>query len=395
MRYTLALIVAAALCSTVVVAQVEIPEGFEIIEFGFSDTSTWEPAINNCGQIAFGKRLGRRQRTVEILLYDNGRITQVTDNRDRDIGVDINDAGTMVWQRKVRRGEGPVRRQIILYADGLETILEERRNQNRKPFINNLGHVTWAHDRGPYSCPLRADIMFWDGHKIKRISERERLVNQWPELNDLDDVAWMHSDFCVSPWVGDIRLYSEGEIIVLPSGDTQADGPTINNLKQVAWGVNRGIELWQDGKTVFLVDWGVVPVLNNLGDMYFSRYDPVLDDNFPWVYRVSDGAPHFYRLADEFSHYCGEINDWAEVAWLWTDEPRTERAGYRFLRRIRTGDSEFDEDIDLDDYGTFAECMTGPGRVDGLCDCRFLDIDHDGDVDLGDFALFQNAFTGK
>ena len=65
------------------------------------------------------------------------------------------------------------------------------------------------------------------------------------------------------------------------------------------------------------------------------------------------------------------------------------------MRRVRTGDSEVDEDVDLSDYATFAVCMTGPGRVDRLCDCRFLDIDHDGDVDLGDFALFQNAFSGE
>jgi len=387
--------VAASLCSTVAVAQVEIPEGFEIVEFAFSDTSTWPPAINNCGQIAFGKRLGRTQRTVEILLYDNGRIVQVTDNRDRDIGVDINDAGAMVWGRTVKGGDA-ARYQVIHYADGVETIVQDYHKPHCKGFINNLGHIAWGRSRRTNRCPLRVDIMFWDGHKIKRLSERERFFNQCPELNDLDDVAWMHSDFCVSPWVGDIRLYSQGEIIALPSEYTQAVEPTVNNVRQVAWHGQVGIELWQDGQTVFLIDWGHVPVLNNLGDMYFSRYDPVLDQNFPWVYRVSEGDPHFYRLAaDEFRHVRGGINDWAEVTWLYKKPMTPDQGGYRFLRRIRTGDSEFDGDIDLDDYGTFAGCVTGPGRVDGLCDCRFLDIDHDGDVDLGDFALFQNAFTGK
>ena len=395
MRYAFVIASVASLVGRPAFGQVEIPEGFEIVEFAFSDTSTWPPAINNCGQIAFGKRLGRSQRTVEILLYDNGRITQVTDNRYRDIGVDINDAGSMVWQRTVR-GEPTERRQIILYADGVETILKARRKVLYKAFINNLGHVAWTQDRSGNRCPLQSEVFFWDGESIRQITENRDFSDQWPRLNDLDDIAWMHSDFCVNPWVGDIRLYSEGEIIVLPSEYTQAVEPSINNARQVAWHGEVGIELWQEGETVFLIDWGHVAVLNNLGDMYFSRYDPIRDENSPWLYRVSDGEPHFYPLMDEFRHLRGDINDWVEVVWLWTDEPMNpDRGGYRFLRRIRTGDSEFDGDIDLIDYAGFAGCMTGPGLADGLCDCRFLDIDYDGDVDLGDFALFQNAFGAK
>ena len=50
--------------------------------------------------------------------------------------------------------------------------------------------------------------------------------------------------------------------------------------------------------------------------------------------------------------------------------------------------------MDVDDRTAFENCYTGPGRVDGLCDCRFLDIDHDGDVDCDDWALFLEGWTG-
>jgi len=175
--------------------------------------------------------------------------------------------------------------------------------------------------------------------------------------------------------------------------------PTINNLGQIAWGTNEvGIELWQAGQTKILAgtDKGNNPRLNNLGDIHFLRFDGpsgTLWDGY--LYRVSGGEPTIHRLTeDNVWNIDGDINDWVEVVWRWRESPRIRHGGLRFMRRIRTGDAEFDGDIDLIDYATFAECMTGPGRVDRLCDCRFLDIDHDGDVDLADFARFQNGFTG-
>jgi len=71
--------------------------------------------------------------------------------------------------------------------------------------------------------------------------------------------------------------------------------------------------------------------------------------------------------------------------------------------RIRTGDSEFDVDIDHDDLAKLVDCMTGPmwvertdpGPEDSLCECRFLDINHDGSVDLRDYVIFQENYAGK
>jgi len=77
MRCTLALIVTAELCSTVVVGQVEIPEGFEIVEIWSANYNTGFPTINNCGQIAFDQHLTAEHASREIFLYDNGKITRI------------------------------------------------------------------------------------------------------------------------------------------------------------------------------------------------------------------------------------------------------------------------------------------------------------------------------
>ncbi|MCH9058321.1 MAG: hypothetical protein IIB55_06820 [Planctomycetes bacterium] len=99
---------------------------------------------------------------------------------------------------------------------------------------------------------------------------------------------------------------------------------------------------------------------------------------------------------------------WHNAAWAINDYKEVLIAGLEFgqnlqvrlLRRIRTGDSEFDGDIDIDDLAKLVDCMTGPmwvervnpGPEESLCECRFLDINHDGSVDLRDYALFQENY---
>ena len=374
-----------------VYGQVEIPEGFEIVEIVSSEYPTGFPAINRCGQVVFDRQLERVSSSKEIFLYDNGRLERITENDVRDRWPAIDDAGRMVWARTI--GKAPDN-SVILYEDGRETVLESRRYGLADPAINNLGHVTWSRFRRS-DCPLAQDVVVWDGREVTRITPKDDFNDQAPEINDDGWIVWGHSNNCVNPWEGDIRLYRDGVIEVLPNDTDQPQSPAVNNNGQVVWKRTPGLASWKDGKTVLLTDWSSKPSLNNLGDVYLSRWHEDIQVHQPWLYRVSDGEPHFHRLAaDGAGHGVGDITDWGEAVW-----DRNAFGGHSngelYLRRIRTGDSEFDADVDLMDYAVFGDCMTGPGRVDRLCDCRFLDIDHDGDVDLGDFALFQEAFEGK
>ena len=65
------------------------------------------------------------------------------------------------------------------------------------------------------------------------------------------------------------------------------------------------------------------------------------------------------------------------------------------------GDFDGDEDVDLDDYIHFAECLddSGPREAQSWVppspQCReTCDFDGDADIDLEDCAAFQEAFTG-
>ena len=112
------------------------------------------------------------------------------------------------------------------------------------------------------------------------------------------------------------------------------------------------------------------------------------------MYRKRDGEGRFHRLTeDSLEDTIGDINDWGEAAWRYRQGQGNSAGGVRYLRRVRTGDADFDGAIGLADLALLFDCMTGPGRVDRLCDCRFLDLDHDGDVDLADFTKLQNAIA--
>lgn len=57
------------------------------------------------------------------------------------------------------------------------------------------------------------------------------------------------------------------------------------------------------------------------------------------------------------------------------------------------GDTDADDDIDLDDFAEFEAWMTGPDVDYGDAPCRYLDAPtRDHDVDLEDMAAFQQAF---
>ncbi len=72
-------------------------------------------------------------------------------------------------------------------------------------------------------------------------------------------------------------------------------------------------------------------------------------------------------------------------------------AGNRDFYLVRLGaaaDFDADGDVDLDDYGHFQSCATGPGIGPPAAGCTNADLDHDDDVDQEDFGLFQGCLSG-
>jgi len=371
--------------TSVALAQVNLPEGFEIVEFGVSPYLTDVPRINNCGQIVFGKAL--EDHAWVLYLYDNGSIREIARERDGGIPMpDINDHGTVVYTS----GKYPDLDRRIKLFDGRKT---RRVGRGFAGTINDEGDIAASWYREAPCYPGFNIVLYEDGRR-KRLTDN-LFSEQEVSNNNRGQVTWTRYDFCQNPWSSEIPLYSNGEITLLPILGMQARFANVSNAGQVVWDTIGGIESWQDGVTTLITDSGGGPRVNDLGDIAFYRWHDDIQATDWWLYRISNGEPSFHRLTeDRHIDALGDINNWTESAWRFFMGPGDDTSGVRFLRRVRTGDTEFDGDVDRIDYRGLAQCMTGPGRVNGLCDCRFLDVDYDGDVDLGDFARFQTAYSG-
>ena len=365
----------------------QVPRGYEIVHItdNPNDYSN-RPQINNCGEIVFSTRINQSEPGEEIFVYDNGRLAQITRDQIRDAFADINDAGTVVWTHGADGFGGGT---VAIYQDGTITELAT----GFDPEINNLGHIAW-YVFDAQTCAFESDIFFYDGQTIERITD-DGFSNQVVEINDYDQLVWTRFDFCVQPdYDSDVMLYSDGVTTLLTGDQQAARWPSINNRTQVAWLFQIGpgehaIEMWEDGETLLLTEWGSVPRLNNLGDFAFFRWYESDSTYQIWLYRDGD----FLQLTDDpFSNFDAAINDHGEVAWTARNVPESD---IYFMRRVRDGDVDLDENVDLDDLASLLGCLTGPGETDRLCDCRFVDLDHDRDVDLMDFSTFQNLFTAE
>lgn len=369
------------------------PDGYESIDVyvGYPDVIS-TPHMNNCGQVTFSLGDDAAPQS-EVFLYDNGRTTQVTRNDVSDAYPDINDDGIMAW--------------MIGYDGRLEgdiVYLENGRIRNMRaggfPRINGLAHGAWWRVRPPTDCAPFRTLCFFDGVGIQHLT-RGKVNDQAFVVNDSDEIVWTRYYFvCPGPqWTSETRLYSDGIIRVLPSSFPYPQIPSINNIGQICWRGQHQIELWENGQSRIVVDDGINGRLNNHGDMHFLRW---YDHNRTWQGWLRTRDAIFYQVTDDpFWNTDGDINDDVEASWKsWDLNVGEQRV--RYMRRIRTGEADFDGDVDLMDFAALAGCLTGPkwveredpGPQQSLCRCRFLDINHDGSVDLADVARFQNAYTG-
>ncbi|MFQ5495836.1 MAG: hypothetical protein ACE5EX_10700, partial [Phycisphaerae bacterium] len=369
----------------------------------------WLRGMNNCGQVVYSSRLNQLMAETEIFLYDNGALVRITDDNVRDDFPDINDSGIIVWT-SFRDGtiDDP---KIAVRKDGATVYLGDGEDAK----VNSLGHIAWkrANEKGCFGSGF--DVLFYTGSlttfepkRLVKITNND-LSNQQANLNDHDEIVWTQYNFCPDPWESRIMLYADGVAAPVSGDDSGPQSPDINNLGHVMWGENtngsgvRRARLWTDGfrEPVTLIDPGNHPHPNNLGDVTVNRMVPP-DDTTWQVWLLPDAAgltePPIQVTSEPISTRCNALNDWGEML---LDQGVVLDTNVLVMRRIRTGEADFDGHIDLRDFAAFQNCITGPGDFDGteggfdrLCDCRFLDIDHDRDVDADDFALFQPAMDG-
>ncbi len=63
-------------------------------------------------------------------------------------------------------------------------------------------------------------------------------------------------------------------------------------------------------------------------------------------------------------------------------------------KALPASDFDNDCDVDLDDFGFFQACATGPDAGPPIPGCEAADLDFDFDVDQSDFGVFQRCYSG-
>ncbi|MCH7702202.1 MAG: hypothetical protein IID37_10985 [Planctomycetes bacterium] len=140
------------------------------------------------------------------------------------------------------------------------------------------------------------------------------------------------------------------------------------------------------------------------------------DASFPivWV-DIQPDVPHTYRLelygAELYIWFIdGQVIDsgrpegaypnlfslisWRGKSWYLESTTQWDYIRYGTIPKPGSGDFDSDDDVDLDDYYFFHDCVTGPNTNAGP-GCVWADFDGDSDVDLIDFGHFQANFTGS
>ncbi len=379
-----------------------IPPGFEIIEVapGTESQEHGAPALNNCGEIIF--YIGPfYEPTTELRRYDNTFLLQFTTNNDSDAFPAINDRGEVSWNQGV---DGRGRGTIVTGDPQTPTYVGPGLGDSG---INNLNHIAW-HVHVSVACPgpRRDAIYFYDGTETDLVYD-DGLSNQSARVNDLNEIIWTryHSP-CgggFGDWNSRILLYSQGTIATPPPASEIEQGPTpqlpaLTNTGPAVWQGSLGVEYWDrtDDPVLLVPGSAGVPTINDRGEIAYSFKDPTT----PYILylRRSTQLYHISSELDLPSPYIDNIrpdmNDAGEIAWWWHPNGELTPSGTRYMRRIRNGDVDFDGDVDGQDFLPWPGCFTGSVETDGLCECRFLDIDHDRDIDFDDFALFLRRYSG-
>ncbi len=381
--------------------QVSVPPGYYIQQITDGPWEDDPPRINNAGQIVFSRRSGPGN-TGELFLWEKatGELTQLTDNDYVDAYPDIADDGTIVWSSGVGPPNSsgfPTFEILMRRPDGTVIQLTDNTEHDEAPRINDLGHVVWTGQMGPGCGGATMDVFFYDGSKIIAITRDgvpDGLANQGAAINDRDQIVWTKFDFCPNPWVSEIWMWDQGVSQKLTGNQVGPTGTSINSSGLVAWFVrrpaNHAVELWQNGVTWDLTDWGTGPHLNEPGDVAFYRWHEVSSTWQQWLYLRGQ----FWQLSnDTFWNRDGDINGLGEVAWR---SGPTTSSDVRLLRRYDLGDLNCDGSIDAFDIEPFISAVLEPHTYRSRypwCDMLLADLNEDGVVDAFDIEPFVQVLV--
>ncbi|TWT46326.1 hypothetical protein RAS1_27800 [Phycisphaerae bacterium RAS1] len=349
-------------------------------------------SLNNNGTVVFCMRSDPyNSDSSELFRYQGGQLQQLTLDAVRDEFPSINDDGVIAWAR----GSGPDGPSQITMLDSLTGHmwpLTSGTSWHYQPQINASGHVAWYTWLGTGCGFSDADILYYDGTAIVKLSE-PGYSNQGAKLNDNDEVVWTRYNQCTSPWSSAITRYSAGVVSILTTqGQSQAQRCDIANDGSVAWyyknGLNDEIQLWRAGVVTTLTTWGSgLYMSKNGGYIAFNRWH---EASQTWQLCLFHDGHIWDITSDPFWNFDGRPNDRGELVWH-AGTPFDVGVGH--LVRFPVGDMNCDNSTNVLDINGFVLAVSNPSlyaSVNPACDVLLADVNADESVDVLDI----NPFVG-
>jgi Tol biopolymer transport system component len=177
-----------------------------------SGQMVWTGCPNGAGGVC-------EDEEMEIFMYDGTSVAQLTDDSLCDRAPQINNDGTVVWEKVDGDSE-------IFLFDGSATIQLTNDSYNDvSPDLNNQGQVVWY----KIEASSGSDIFFYDGTEVVQLTHNSGSYR--PKINDSGQVTWL----CGSSNEAEVFLYDGSRTIQL-THNLWNDGPSeINNRGQVVW----------------------------------------------------------------------------------------------------------------------------------------------------------------
>lgn len=141
-----------------------------------SNAENGRPQINDHGEIAW---FGSDGNDIEIYLYQNGTITQLTNNMYIDISPQIDARGQVVWF-----GSDGHDQEIYFYSNGSVRQITNDDYDDHDAQINDNGQIVWAGGDGQYD-----QIFTYCDGTITQITNTA-YSNYEPRINDSGQIVW-------------------------------------------------------------------------------------------------------------------------------------------------------------------------------------------------------------
>jgi len=371
-------------------ALAQIPEGWELQTIAPAGTeyNYRDPDINDRGQVAFIRWKVPEHSLTEIFLYDRGRVTQLTDDEDRDVFPKINNLGVIAWKRDV--DPDPTVEQIAIVrwrAGDWQTVIQDpSTNLIVIEDLNDVGQILWNKRVG--DTPVD-NLYVFDGVKSAPVAVNN-LSNQLARLNKHGDIAWTKYNFFVGPWRSEIWARFAGSILRLANGARQLQLGGLSDAQDVTWwSPFTGVELWRDGAAeTILAEDAISYGVNDDPTVTISRWNPLVRNHELWLWKNGE----LIQITDaKTGGLLGRINNRGEVAFV---VGRLPSQGVSLLTKpLFRADLDFDGDVDLQDYSIFQRCYAAhPSTIDD--ECAAGDTNNDGEVNGTDTGTFVGFLEG-